>query len=125
MDHYDAVEAALLAEYGVDLGEAIYGRAYTGARRLWALVSNLPLGSAVHRALEPEAWSWGNLEEMLALVVEFIDHSNRMFFAAHNSDKTPVWDPVRVPRPGRPRNEPRRMATSEELLHFVRHGAES
>lgn len=127
MQHYDAVEASLLAEYRIDLGAALYGKARIGARRLWSLISNLSPKSALHRALDPEGWHWSQTDELLATIVEEIDQGNRMFHSAHRDEKSKTWDPIRVPRP-KPlivrEPEPRRMSTIDELKAFVWGGDE-
>jgi hypothetical protein len=62
-------------------------------------VKGLPSGSAVHKALDPDAWSWTNTEELLATLIEVVDLSNRLFIAAHKDKKTPLPKPLIIPRP--------------------------
>lgn len=125
-EHYDAVEAALRSEYGLDLGESLYGRMRIGARRLWALIMGLPPMSALHRAVNPEGWNWTYGDELLATLVEQIDHSNRMFYVANSAKSKDVWDPVKVPRPKQTMlvEETRQQSSTEQLRDFVRWGEE-
>lgn len=94
------------------------------------LVVNLPLDGAVGRELgDPRATGWGNVEELLAALIETVDAGNRLYFRAHTKKGKEQPKPIRVPRPTKAPGEdgavrkPKRQATSEEMRAFFGGGA--
>jgi hypothetical protein len=76
------------------------------------------------RALDPSI-GWGNVEELLAALVELCHESNRLFILANTpKSRRPHIPPLRVPRPERPDGQTehvhtrKRPASSEELARF-------
>jgi len=118
--HYEALEADLLAHYGLDLREGI------GVRRLRALVQGLPPGGALHRSIDPDGWRWTTDTEMLATVAELVDANNRLFYSAHAKKGSSPVKPIKIMRPGKLAEEeeqlPRRKrkSTRDELKKFVK-----
>jgi len=103
----------MLAEYGIDLGSALWGTEAIGARRLLSLIDGLPPGSAMHRALDPAGSSWGQLEELVATLIEVTDMSNRLYLRVHTNPGTDVGEPIHIPRPWdekKPATEPEDVA---------------
>lgn len=99
-DNFDELEADFQREYGIDLREALYGDHPIGGRRLTALISGLSPGSATMRRINSGGKQWGQIEELLAILCELMDLSNRMYYAAtFDTKKDPVWDPIEIPRP--------------------------
>lgn len=90
------------------------------------LVAGLPLAdSNFGRALGlRQAGEWGNVEELLKLVAEQLDASNRLFIMANTKKGTPPPKPIKIERPparrpkGAPKPAARRQATSEEMAQF-------
>lgn len=80
----------------------------------------LPRESALVRALDPQGWSWGVSEYLLAAAVEQIDAGNRLFLMANVKKGTRIPEPVEIPRPGaeKQKEEVERMATKAEILAF-------
>lgn len=85
----------------------------------------IPLEGNVGLALgDPRATGWGNVEELLAALVEVVDAGNRLFFRANTKRGQRQPDPIEVPRPERGTGEtedvraPKRQATSEEIRAF-------
>lgn len=70
--------------------------------------------------LDPEGWSWGVAEYLLAAAVEQIDAGNRLFLMANVKKGTRIPEPVEIPRPGvqREKQEVERMSTKAEMLAF-------
>jgi hypothetical protein len=102
------------------LSRALWGPAEISARRLRSLVTGITLDGALGRALEaPEAIGWGNVEELLAGLIEVVDVGNRLYLKVHKKKGTPDPKPIRVPRPGDAEEEKeRRPATSDEIKAF-------
>lgn len=102
----------------------MWGPAPISARRLRALVVGIPLDGNVGREIgDPRATGWGNVEELLAALVEVSDAGNRLFFKAHAKKGTQAPKAIKVPRPERATGETepvrrKRQATSEELRAF-------
>jgi len=67
-----------------------------------ALIEGLPPRGAVHRAVDPDGWSWSTLEELVAIVAEVVDSGNRLFFSANSGKGAKIPSPIRIARPGRP-----------------------
>lgn len=81
------------------------------------LVGQLPRESALARAIDPALAEWTTVQELLALIAELIDKSNRMTYRL-NSDKTASQpDPLRVRRPHE--GELAAMATSSAPVRVV------
>jgi hypothetical protein len=92
---------------------AMYGPAGVGARRLIALVSNLPRRSRLMSANLTDGQEWDNVEELLALQCELIDTTNRLLYGANY--KGHVWKALEIRRPVTPK---RRFATPNEIHRF-------
>jgi hypothetical protein len=58
-----------------------------------------PRESAFARALDPAGADWGTTEELLALLIEVTDHSNRLTHAGWGQQQPA---PLRIPRPTDP-----------------------
>lgn len=84
----------------------------------------IPLTGALGFELgDHRATGWGNVEELLAALVELTDGTNRLLFRANTKKGVTQPKPIKVPRPsGEPgETEPvkrKRPATSEELKAF-------
>lgn len=104
--HFEAVEADFQSHYGLDLREVLWGSRRLGVRRINALVEGLPLSGATFRAAATNGVQWSTTDELLAVLVEMIDHSNRMYFAAHAKKGQGVWKPVQIARPATKKIEP-------------------
>lgn len=65
---------------------------------------------------------WGNLEELLAGLLEVQHDARNLFVAAHADPKKPrpSLKDLHVPRPGEEPDQTRRVATAEELAQFVK-----
>lgn len=105
----------------------MWGPRPISARRFRSLARGIPLrDSSIGVALElRQIGEWGNLEELVAGLIEVVDHGNRLFFAAHAKKGSQTPDPIRIHRPrrrGQAADEEapteRRPATSEELKAF-------
>lgn len=87
------------------------------------MIAGLPLNSAFGRKLGARE-TWGNVEELLAALIEQVDAGNRLLYRINSKRGTKQPDPIKVPRPsGRdgetdPVPKKRRPATSEELVKF-------
>lgn len=62
----DALEAALQAEYGIDLLDLWRGS--LSVRKVCALLGALPPGNAIERAADPQAAAWDLKANLLARV---------------------------------------------------------
>ena len=61
---------------------------------------------------------WGNLEELMALLVEKVDLGNRIAYSS-TSGEEPPWRPLSIPRPHEPIDPgPRKMSSGAELVRF-------
>lgn len=84
---------------------------------------NLPADSATVRALDP-APGWGNVEELLASLVELVHEGNRLFVYANTPKNKRVKIPaLTVPRPANVAGDTegvkkKRPATAEEMARF-------
>lgn len=104
----------MLREYGIVLGDALWGPEPLGVRRLTALVAGLPPAGSLGRDLDPFlAAGWDSATELTAMVAELVDHSNRMYLMANSKKGTRLPPPLFIPRPGQPRR--RRKPTKAEL----------
>lgn len=81
-----------------------------------ALIKGLPYGSATQRAVDPEGHRWGITEELLAVLIELIDHSNRMYLSVNSKKGTPLPPAVRIPRPGEQAKQSRRRPSTPDEL---------
>lgn len=100
----------------MDLREACYGTSRIGVRRLRALIAGLPIGSALHRSLDPTGWAWGTTEELLAVLVEVVDLGNRQY-VAFEAGRNKVPKPIDIRRPWKV-EEPKRFASHAEIEAF-------
>lgn len=121
-EHWNAVEADLQRFYGIHLGEAMYGPNPITARRLWALVSELPHRSATGRASNPDGFGWETEHELLAGLIEVVDGGFRNLFVAtlspHMKKPPQPWKAVTVPRPGRPAPQPDAPKKVQTMAEF-------
>lgn len=83
-----------------------------------ALVSGLPIESATARSYDPERLGvgWRIEHDLMSLVAELVDHSNRLLFAFNTKKGTRVPEPIFIPRPG----QRRRKASPKELRAFLK-----
>lgn len=118
-EHHSAVEADLQRFYGVDLLDLYRGK--LSIRKLAALVSGLPRGSALHIAMSGEEALWGTSDYLLAATVDHLAVANWLFVQANSKKgaRNPYPDPV--PRPGdkKKNEEPRRFASAKEVSAFI------
>jgi hypothetical protein len=110
-EHFEPLEADFQRFYGLDLRMELWGPKPIGARRLASLIRGLPPDSALHRALDPDGWAWGNVEELMAVLVE-------MFHSANTPKGT---KPLKIRRPGASpeRSGPRRQSTPAEIARVL------
>jgi len=97
VEYFDELEADFQREYGLDFRDSLYGEHKIGVRRLSTLIENLTLESATMRKAITGGRSWTSTDELLALLCELTDQSNRMYHTVHFQEKT--WDPLQIPRP--------------------------
>lgn len=116
--HFEAVEADFRSYYGLDLRAVCWGPDRFGVRRIRSLVRGLPVGGATSR-IQTNGQAWTTTDELLASVVELIDHSNRMFFSANAKKGAQVWKPIHIARP-QAAEEPRepKLSTRWEVYKF-------
>ena len=69
-------------------------------------------------AFNQDAIRWGNVEELLATLIETVDMGNRMFYRAHQKPGARSLPPLRVPRP-RDRAKEKRQATTAEIIEAL------
>jgi len=115
-DNFDELEADFQREYGIDLREALYGEDRVGGRRLTALINGLSPDSATMRKVNSGGRQWGGTEEMLAVLCELTDLSNRMYFAAHFEGE--VWEALEIPRPYVEKAAESPLSDPEDLQRF-------
>ena len=98
--------------------EALWGENPIGMRRLEDLITGLPLDSALARSSDPERLGigWRLEHDLVTLVAELTDQTNRLIFAANTPKNTRVPEPIFIPRPGRLK---RRKATPQELQQVL------
>jgi hypothetical protein len=99
----------------MDLAEAAFGSRHIGARRLLALVVNLPRDSALHRARDPKT-SWTQTDELLATLLNTVTLHRYEWLRSHGVDVDP---PVLVESPWAPPPEPPVLSTGTELAAFL------
>lgn len=87
-EHWDALDVDFRRHFGLDLEECCFGPNEFGVRRLKAHISRLPPDSATAREM---GWSWDEMREMTALLVEVAVNSRRQ------KDSDPIF---KYPRPG-------------------------
>lgn len=114
-EHHGALTADFQREYSLNLDEEVAGG--ISSSRMDALISHLGPGTAIFREINPE-WSWGNQEELLALIAELIDRLDRHFVMA-NSQNGKAWEPISIPRPFRQESQPQKGTTMEELKGLI------
>lgn len=106
----------------MDLRLACYGPEPVGCRRLLTWLRQLPPGSPLHRSADPEGASWSTTDELIALVAELVDLSNRLFVQANSKKGAPAPKPIEIRRPWHTerakQKHPRRAATAEEIRAF-------
>jgi hypothetical protein len=118
-EHFGAVEADFQSHYGLDLRMVLWGPEPIGVRRVYALVSGLPLDGTAARSLLYGGRAWSNTDELLATLVEMLDFNNRMTFAANVKKGTRIWEPVEINRPSQPKSEEpqkREQATPAQMF---------
>lgn len=116
-EHFEALESDFQHYYGIDLRQACYGPHPMGLRRLRALIQGLPPGSAVHRSLDPQGSQWTFDTELLAALAELLDHSNRLYLAAHKNKGAQLPRPISIKRPWDTTQEPQ-IASGEQVKEF-------
>jgi hypothetical protein len=91
----------MMSEYGIHLGNALWGERPMSVRRLGALLAGLPARNALARALDPKGVGsdWGHVEELLATQAELIDQGNRLFYQAHAKKGSRDPEPIKIRRP--------------------------
>lgn len=100
----------------------MWGRSRLGVRRLAALVANLPIGCALHRAADPEGFGagWSQDTELLATLIELLDRHDRHFQRANSKKGARTTKPVVVQRPSDiAKRGQRRPATGDELRGMI------
>ena len=65
------------AEYGIDLGEAVFGAKPMGMRRLWVLIEGLPPDSALAWSTDAESVTWNLPNTLLGTIVEILGNVYR------------------------------------------------
>lgn len=120
-DHFGAVEADFQSHYGLDLRQVLWGSSPYGVRRIHALVAGLPPTGAMIRAAATNGQPWSVTDDLLATVIEMIDHGNRMFFSANAKKGANVWKPITITRPvNQPSetHEPKKPSSVQEIRKF-------
>lgn len=117
MEHYPALESDFQRYYGLDLRECLWGGARLGARRLVSLVDGLPPESALARTLDPDnlGSGWTADTHLLAVIVQLVDHANRLFMSANSKPGSRIPDPIHIRRPGDERRRAEAMDTVATL----------
>jgi hypothetical protein len=118
-EHHSAIEADLAHYYGADLLDLYRGT--LSVRKLFALVSGLPQGSALHRALRGDAADWDTNDYLLAAVVDYLAVANWLFIQANSKKgtKNPFPEPVKRPGAKSKDDEPKRFASAKEVSAFL------
>ncbi|GAA3473884.1 hypothetical protein GCM10018965_084370 [Nonomuraea roseola] len=119
-EHFDAVEADLHRYYQIDLLDLYRGK--LSVRKLIALLSGLPRGSALHIATEGDAATWSTSDYLLANAVDYLAIGNWLFVSANSKKGARNPRPEPVPRPGsqkKTQEEPRRFASAKEVSAFL------
>lgn len=109
------MEADFQSCYSLDLRAALRD---FGMRRIRALVKGLPPGSAFHRSIDPEWWSWDGQHELLAVIAELLDGANRMYLMAHSKKGAAKPQPIKIPRPYSPKPKESGMSVSDAIRKF-------
>lgn len=88
-------------------------------------MKGLPQGGAFHRSLRPESFGWTHTDELLAVLAELVDYSNRLFMLANTKKGTKLPDPLQINRPGEDPQKRKdaaknvkRKPTHEEVVRF-------
>lgn len=92
------MEADLLRHYRIDLHRDL-GTERLTFRRLSVLLSHLPRDSSFVRAVAGEAARWGDLEHLVASVIDALQGTNYLL-TAQAAGKRKVKVPRPIPRPG-------------------------
>lgn len=106
--------------YGVDLLDLYRGT--LSIRKLSALVSGLPRGSALHIAMRGEEAMWGTSDYLLAAAVDHLAVANWLYVQTHSKKGANNPRPDPIPRPGtkpKQRNDSRRFASAKEVSAFI------
>lgn len=113
------MEADLQSHYGIDARDILTNG--IGARRLRALVQGLPVGSALHRSIDPEGWAWRSETELLADAVELLDANLKLHLRVNTKPGTHVPDVVHIPRPNRPKPQakPRPQSSAADIKKYM------
>lgn len=95
------------------------------------MIRGLPRDSALAQSVNPELANWSQTDELLAELLEVVDHGNRLLHAIHTEQGDPQPEPLRIRRPGAGELEQMaaargaevaaeapRMATSAEMAAF-------
>jgi len=124
LKHFEAVEADFQSHYGLDLRQVCWGPGALGVRRIRALVRGLPIDGVTVRETELHGKPWSITDELLATLIELIDHGNRMYYSAHAKNPSGVWKPLKITRPIEEEDQPpeRKISTVEDIKRFFGDG---
>lgn len=81
-------------------------------------MTGLPLDGAFGRDIGAHRPGWGNVEELLAGLIETVDVGNRVLYMANAKKGTRAPKPLKITRPGDREAERPKMATSAEMARF-------
>lgn len=88
------------------------------------MIKQLPPGSPLHRATDPNGWSWGTTDELLAMLAELVDMGNRLFIQANSKKGSRQPKPLEITRPWQseepPQQQTHRHATADEIRTFFK-----
>jgi hypothetical protein len=97
----------------------LWGPHPIGVRRLESLIAGLPLTGATARALsERAAVGWTTDTDLLALIAELLDYSNRQQYAMHVKNAK-IPQPIHIPRPEDERIRRERQQASVEDMKSI------
>lgn len=122
--HGDAIESDLLRYYQIDLPAALGTNRLTW-RRLRVLLGHLPRESAFVQADRGQSARWGELEHLVASVIDVLQAGNYLTTRAHFQGKPKPPTPIR--RPGDPQGRGhigRRKYTPEQMRQKLDHWGE-
>lgn len=123
-EHFEALEADFAreypGEYNGDLRVALWGESPIGARRLYALVKGMSTRSAIARSFN-DGQEWNNSDELLAVLAELVDTTNRILYQANAKKGSRVWEPLKIGRPGEAaRARAKAQAKPQEVARFFK-----